>query len=295
MNQGPSWLGIGAQRCGTTWFTDLLIQHPRMDVAGEGSAASGGKKEHHQLYRYGLIHDWNPETRNEYRKIFSDDEIKLGEFTPYYLRASWICEPTADMLPADAPIIVLVRDPIDRFASALRHEMTVVTNRHRKASRLGNKLRARLVSLASLDVRRHQNLVQRLAGNIQEPTETFRDGTWLRFIGSDVSWGGMYAAQLSAWTGAIPKERFVVIQYEKLMEDPQRYADLVWSRLGLDPVPLTGIDRRSSSSTKGEIWRPEDYPNAMRALQQIYRPDAERLAAQFDIDLALWKRTMTDA
>ena len=26
----PAWLGIGAQRSGTTWFTDLLTQHPQV-------------------------------------------------------------------------------------------------------------------------------------------------------------------------------------------------------------------------------------------------------------------------
>jgi hypothetical protein len=128
-----------------------------------------------------------------------------------------------------------------------------------------------------------------------KPSVAYRDIRWLRFIGSEVSWGGMYASHLEAWTAILPEERFEVIQYEKLRRDPQRYTDLVWNRLGLVPVPLSGIETRSRSSTKTEHWLPEEHPHVVRALKQIYRPEAERLATRFDIDLALWKRTMTDA
>ena len=42
---GPSWLGIGAQRSGTTWFTDLLTQHPQVGLG------TNGKKEQHLLHK----------------------------------------------------------------------------------------------------------------------------------------------------------------------------------------------------------------------------------------------------
>ena len=296
MTEGPSWLGIGAQRCGTTWFTDMLVQHPQMDVAG-------GTKEHHRLYGYGLTREWSPDDRDDYRDVFTSDSLKLGEFTPYYLRASWICELTAQTLPEDAPIIVLVRDPIDRFASAIRHEMAAAGRRYRKLvaaksaeakvavapSRGGkNKLKKLLAGVAK------DASASWVKGPPKRPPDAFLDRTWLRFVGSDASWGGMYAAQLDAWTAFLPEERFIVIQYEKLRRDPQHYADLVWSRLGLKSVHLDEIARPSGSSTVKETWVPEDYPSVVRALQLMYRPDAERLANRFDIDLGLWKRTYGD-
>ena len=42
---GPAWLGIGAQRSGTTWLTDLLVQHPQVALG------SNGKKEQHLLHK----------------------------------------------------------------------------------------------------------------------------------------------------------------------------------------------------------------------------------------------------
>ena len=41
----PAWLGIGAQRSGTTWFTDLLTQHPQVGLG------TNGKKEQHLLHK----------------------------------------------------------------------------------------------------------------------------------------------------------------------------------------------------------------------------------------------------
>jgi len=262
-----------------------------MDVAG-------GIKEHHWLYRYGLTQEWDDDARAEYRETFTDDEVKLGEWTPYYLRAAWAAEIIADVLPNETPILVLVRDPIDRFASALRREINGAAKRYRKmlkeegaAGKVAAKagpanLKKRFARVAQAAGR------SRVHGPAKPPDEAIVDRTWLRFVGSDVSWGGMYAAQLGLWTAVLPEERFIVIQYEKLRRDPQHYADMVWKRIGLDPVPLADIERPSGSSTQAETWYPDDHPAVVRALREIYRPDAERLASRFDIDLTLWKRTM---
>ena len=291
MNEGPAWLGIGAQRCGTTWFTDLLTQHPDMEVAD-------GIKEHHWLYRYGLTQDWNEEARDDYVDTFSDEDLKLGEWTPYYMRASWVAEIVADVLPADTPILVLVRDPIDRFASAMRREVLGAGKRYRKmlkeaegkaggARGAADKVRNRLTKKVAKASGR-----SRVHGPVKPPLEAITDNTWLRFVGSDVTWGGMYAAQLDLWTSVLPEERFMVIQYEKLRRDPQHYADLVWKRIGLDPIPLADIERPSGASTKSETWHPDEHPNVVRALRHVYRNDAERMASRYDLDLTLWKRTM---
>jgi len=291
LNEGPTWLGIGAQRCGTTWFTDLLTQHPQMEVAG-------GIKEHHWLYRYGLTQEWSNEARAEYRETFTSSELKLGEWTPYYLRAPWIAEIILDAVPEDTPILVLVRDPIDRFASALRREIGGAAKRYRKmlkeeeargggANAVKGNLKKRLARVAAASGR------SRVHGPVKPPAEAITDGTWLRFVGSDLSWGGMYAAQLDLWTAVLPEERLMVIQYEKLRRDPQHYADLVWKRIGLDPIPLEDIERPSGASTKSETWHPDEHPAVVRALRHIYRHDAERLASRYDIDLGLWKRTMS--
>lgn len=303
-NDGPSWLGIGSQRSGTTWFTDLLMQHPMVDVGD-------GMKEHHVLYRYGLMRDWNTRTRRKYRKTFDSDGAKLGEFTPYYLRSPWTPEVAKDALNEGTPLIVLFRDPVDRFASALRHAMGTAVRRYKKhlkkQSEGGEKVNKyfprplpKIPKDASDDEEKDAYFDQvRVASSVRwikgPPKKAqLADRTWLRHVGSDTTWGGMYATHMDAWISTFPKEQFIVIQYEKLRRDPQHYTDLVWRRLGLDPVPLADIDKRSSTSTQSDKWLPDDHPDVVRGLQRMYRPDAERLAADWDIDLSLWKRTMND-
>lgn len=310
-SHGPKWLGIGAQRSGTTWFTDLLAQHPLVDVPG-------GVKEHQELYRYGLMHPWEDEARRAYAALFDHEEVLLGEFSPAYMRSLWICDLTHSALPADAPIIVLLRDPIERFASALRHEAEIAIRRHEKRVAAVAADQApppggvpeeddppirplphwRLRDL-NLRLRRKRFLGRVAAAAARRYVlgaplgKRMQDRVWLRHVGGDASWGGMYGAQLAAWTKAMPKERFIVIQYERLKRDPQSYVDQVWKRLGVDPIPLEKTDNASRSSTRANLWVLEDHPHLVSALRAAYRADSELLAKEWDIDLSLWKR-LTD-
>lgn len=309
---GPKWLGIGAQRCGTTWFTDLLTQHPQVDVPD-------GTKEHNELFRYGLMRPWDEEARDEYRKRFESKDTLMGEFSPAYMRSLWVCDLTLEVLPPDAPIIVMVRDPLDRYASGLRHMMLHAIRRHQK--RLGKAARQKDKSGAGQDddierdpplkplpgksrkqvsiARERMTFLERVAASaatryVLGPRDGkgMQDRTWLRYVGGDATWGGMYGAQMQAWTKAIPKDRFIFIQYEKMKKDPQHYVDLVWKQIGVDPIPLKNIGQKSHSSTRPELWVLEDHPHLVKSLRATYRADAELLAENWDVDLSLWKRLM---
>ena len=106
---GPSWLGIGAQRSGTTWFTDLLTQHPQVGLG------TNGKKEQHLLHKVadGVL------PASEYLDLFPADDVRRGEWTPQYLRHASVPAAAARLVP-DAPVLVLLRDPVERFRSAMR-------------------------------------------------------------------------------------------------------------------------------------------------------------------------------
>lgn len=114
----PAWLGIGAQRSGTTWFTDLLTQHPQVGLG------TNGKKEQHLLHKVGdgLV------PAAEYLDLFPQDGIARGEWTPQYLRHATAPATAARLLPESAPILVLLRDPVERFLSAMRLAATRATS-----------------------------------------------------------------------------------------------------------------------------------------------------------------------
>lgn len=109
MPAGPSWLGIGAQRSGTTWLTDLLVQHPEVGLG------TNGKKEQHLLHKVGdgLV------PQAEYLDLFPADGVRRGEWTPQYLRHASTPAAAARLLP-DVPVLVVLRDPVERFRSAMR-------------------------------------------------------------------------------------------------------------------------------------------------------------------------------
>ncbi|MEO9323933.1 sulfotransferase [Nocardioides sp. C4-1] len=106
---GPSWLGIGAQRSGTTWLTDLLTQHPQVGLG------TNGKKEQHLLQK--VADRRVPEA--DYLDLFPADGVRRGDWTPQYLRHASVPAAAARLLP-DVPVLVVLRDPVERFRSAMR-------------------------------------------------------------------------------------------------------------------------------------------------------------------------------
>jgi Sulfotransferase domain len=246
--RGPAWLGIGAQRSGTTWFTDLLLQHPEVGLSTRNT------KELHRLYR--TLN--RPLNARKYLRLF-DVPGYPGEFTPFYLRALWVPEIARQVVGDRTPLIVLLRDPIDRFESAMR--MTLLPGEprrrpRRKGARVGRRRRRRPNRL-------------------------------MRWHATDAQWAGMYATQLECWASFFPREQFVVIQYEALKRDPQAAVDLIWERLGLGSVKLERHGSASRTRTQGLVeW--EWPPGSKEALRRVYEPEVERLEAAWGIDRGLW-------
>ena len=246
--RGPAWLGIGAQRSGTTWFTDLLLQHPEVGLSTRNT------KELHRLYR--TLN--RPLNARKYLRLF-DVPGYPGEFTPFYLRALWVPGIAREVVGDRTPLIVLLRDPIDRFESAMR--MTLIPGEPRRRPRRKG---------APVGGRRRR-----------------RSNRLMRWHATDAQWAGMYATQLECWASFFPREQFVVIQYEALKQDPQSAVGLVWERLGLGSVKLERHDSASRTRTQGLVeW---EWPVGTKdSLRRVYEPEVERLASAWGIDRSLW-------
>jgi hypothetical protein len=242
---GPAWLGIGAQRCGTTWFADLLLQHPSVALARDG------RKEVHFFDRF-LVEPWTDAAGAEYRALF-DASKRAGDFTPAYQRCLWIPELARRACRDDVVLLALLRDPVERFASAMRWYAT--------------------------------------RPDLPRPDQRRAYLAWVRDKGNDAVWGGMYAAQLRAWAGVFPRERFVVLQYEAVRRDPQAAAGRMWRALGLEAVALRRTSESSWTSTSAaappEPWA--DVPGLRESLRALYADDVAALARDWGIDPSLWR------
>jgi hypothetical protein len=105
----PDFIGIGVQKAGTTWWWKLLEKHP--DTVGD-------IKETHEVTRLG----WRPmfdKDVQSYHSFFPRPEGKIaGEWTPRYMTVPGAVDTMKAVAP-DAKILVLLRDPVERYRSGV--------------------------------------------------------------------------------------------------------------------------------------------------------------------------------
>jgi hypothetical protein len=117
----PDFVGVGVQRCGTTRWFDLIASHPQV-------THSVAAKELHYFDRF---YSSRPEQAEieRYQEYFPRPAGQLaGEWTPLYLTAPWI----PPLLAAAAPetrLLVLLRDPVERYLSGLQLARRVAARR----------------------------------------------------------------------------------------------------------------------------------------------------------------------
>jgi hypothetical protein len=114
----PHWVGVGAQKAGTSWWDALITSHP--DVY----RVDDQPKELH-FFDHAWEEPFDDEAVARYALYFPrPDGGVAGEWTPGYLIDFW----TPDLLARAAPearILVLLRDPIARLASSLTHQLSM--------------------------------------------------------------------------------------------------------------------------------------------------------------------------
>lgn len=106
----PDYVGVGTARSGTTWWDSLISAHPRV------SRPADTPKEVH--FFDGLWNGSLSETDIErYQAFFARPEGHLsGEWTPGYMLDVWTPALLRRAAP-DARLLVLLRDPVERFRS----------------------------------------------------------------------------------------------------------------------------------------------------------------------------------
>ena len=116
----PDFVGIGAQKAGTTWWYQLILSHP--DVTSRPEL----HKERHFLDRFGAV-PFGTEDIDRYHGWFPHAAGTLtGEWTPDYMTFSWAPELLKRAAPK-ARLLVLLRDPVERFRSGLGHQRRMGT------------------------------------------------------------------------------------------------------------------------------------------------------------------------
>lgn len=110
----PDFVGVGVQKAGTTWWYDLITKHPGV------YHHDPFHKERHFFGRL-FNHEFSESDASEYHGWFPRPAGAItGEWTPDYLHQHWVV-PMLRAAAPDAKLMVLIRDPVERFRSGLDH------------------------------------------------------------------------------------------------------------------------------------------------------------------------------
>jgi sulfotransferase family protein len=117
----PDFVGIGVQKAGTTWWYEQIVAHP--DVF----APRGAHKERHFFDRFGA-RPMSPADTAAYHGWFPRPPGMLaGEWTPDYFTYPWVPRLLARAAP-ETRLLLLLRDPVERFRSGLAHDARMGTS-----------------------------------------------------------------------------------------------------------------------------------------------------------------------
>lgn len=114
------FLGIGAQKCGTTWLYHALSRHPSV-------AFPGGKE----------VHFWDVHRARGlawYSDIFSDATRTNGDITPAYSFLPLDVIREVGAFAPDLRLIYMIRDPRERAWSSARMALARAEMTHEEAS-----------------------------------------------------------------------------------------------------------------------------------------------------------------
>jgi hypothetical protein len=111
----PDFVGIGVQKAGTTWWFGLIVAHPAVSHRAELH------KERHFFARY-ATDSFGDDDVARYHALFPRRAgTKTGEWTPDYIFQGWV-PPLLERCAPDARLLVMLRDPVERFVSGLAHD-----------------------------------------------------------------------------------------------------------------------------------------------------------------------------
>jgi hypothetical protein len=226
----PDFVGLGVQRAGTTWWWNLLTQHPKVFRRPDQD-----KEIRFLMARFA----WDPptpESAAEYAAWFPRPPGYLtGEWTPRYLSHPWIGAALSVLAP-DAKFLVSLRDPVERYVSGMTHSLL-----------RGGRMKPGYDSLESY------------------------------FSG--------YARLLGMLESSVPRDRLLVLQYERCVLEPEAQLNRTFEHLGLDSYTPDDVRARVNVTPD----RLELSPERRNQLVAAFSAEVDDLIRRYpEIDRELW-------
>lgn len=247
----PSFILIGAQRCGTTSLYWYLSEHPQIIPAAQ-------KEVHYFDFNFASGPQWYANQfakRSEEKPGKSEDQDQwvTGEASPYYLFHPLCAERVRQALP-EAKLLVMLRNPTDRALSHYQHEI-----------RLGNETLSFDEAIAAED-ERLRGLREKLSAEPLSHSQAYQSFSYRS--------RGCYLEQITEWLRHFPREQMHITISEDFYTDPAGELKKVTDFLGLPPCPV----KQAGEFTKYNFAEySEMNPATRRWLVDFFQPHNQRL------------------
>jgi hypothetical protein len=249
----PDFVIIGAQKCGTTFLYQLLVQHPHVKPAF-------AKEVHYFDLNFGKGDNW-------YRSYFplqmrNSRTYITGEASPYYLFHPHAPRRASAVVP-DAKLIVLLRNPVDRAYSHYQHQVKRVEGEARETLTFEEAIEA--------EERILPGEVSKMIQDEYYESSSHRTRSYLS--------RGIYIDQLLAWSSFFQRKQMLILKSEDLFHGTTNALEGMLDFLELPhwaPETYSIPNKREYTGVN---------PLIRQRLDEYYRSHNQRLYEYLGVDL----------
>lgn len=276
----PTFIGIGAQKCASSWLHRIAACHPQVGVSAE-------KEVDFFSYRFDHGYQWY-----EDRFRHCADRGAVGETSP-----SYFCDPRAPMRVRRynpcARIIVSLRDPVERALSNHRHEVRVghVRGDLRFSTGLDNNPMYIDQGRYATHLRRwfrhfrpEQLLVVLMEDIVRDPLAVSR--TVYRFMGVDPAFVPLAPAQRDN-PGYATRYRPLARLKDGIHHYVDSIAPVEWMWRSASALGLRSLYRRVNVVPSEAVIPAPDQATLMR-LREVFEPEVHELSRMLGRPLDAW-------
>jgi sulfotransferase family protein len=250
----PDFLIIGAQKCGTTFLYQLLVQHPHVKPAF-------AKEVHYFDLNFERGDNW-------YRSHFplqmrNSRTCITGEASPYYLFHPHAPRRASAVVP-DAKLVVLLRNPVDRAYSHYQHQVKRVIKGQTPET-------LPFEEAIEVEERILPGEVSKMLQNEYYASSTHRARSYLS--------RGIYIDQLLAWSRFFQRKRMLILKSEDLFSDTTNVLERMLDFLEIPhwaPETYSIPNKREYTGVS---------PLIRQRLDEYYKPHNQRLYEYLGVDL----------
>jgi hypothetical protein len=247
----PSFIVVGAQRCGTTSLYRALMRHPNVLPPNLHKGVNYFDVNYQQGWNWYLGH-FPRRSQSDAIKSRTGHEAITFESSGYYMHHPWAPQRACADLP-DVKIVVMVRDPVERAYSAYKHEFA----RGFETENLDRAL--------DLEDDRVEPELARMLADESYQSQVYRHQAYRR--------RGLYAEQIRAFIERLGRESVHIVDSHDFFTTPEREFSGLVDFLDLPAFTPSTFDRYNARPSGG---MPEAARDRLRA--EFAEPDAQLAA-----------------